>query len=282
MAKILDGKPVAKAILTEAAKRAAALHERGIVPALAVIRTRNDGSATAQYEQMALDACAAAGVEAYSAYIPDVRRLRTNVENINRDDSIHGAIFLRPLPGVEAEDLLRAELLPVKDVDGVSFSSLSAIFAGHGRAFAPCPVKAAMELLDYYKIPVEGKRVTLIGSSMVTAKPLSLLLLERGAVVTLCRGSVDNLDILCRESDIVVSGTGIHGLLGAGCFRSGQYVVDVGDSLPGEEHSGDVDTDAALAAGADVAPANGGVNVISFAVLALHTVQAAELQNGLL
>ena len=151
MAKILDGKPVAKAILAEAAKRAAALHERGIVPALAVIRTRNDGSATAQYEQMALDACAAAGVEAYSAYIPNVRRLRTNVENINRDDSIHGAIFLRPLPGVEAEDLLRAELLPVKDVDGVSFSSLSAIFAGHGRAFAPCPVKAAMELLDYYK-----------------------------------------------------------------------------------------------------------------------------------
>ena len=252
------------------------------MPALAVIRTRNDGSATAQYEQMALDACAAAGVEAYSAYIPDVRRLRTNVENINRDDSIHGAIFLRPLPGVEAEDLLRAELKPVKDVDGLSFTSLSAIFAGHGRAFAPCPVKAAMELLDYYKIPVEGKRVTLIGSSMVTAKPLSLLLLERGAVVTLCRGSVDNLDILCRESDIVVSGTGIHGLLGAGCFRSGQYVVDVGDSLPGEEHSGDVDTDAALAAGADVAPANGGVNVISFAVLALHTVQAAELQNGLL
>lgn len=278
MAKILYGKPVADAIIADAAKRAQSLKERGVTPALAIIRANAESGRTgAQYEQLAMQACAAAGVEAYSAYIPDERRLRANVDNINRDASIHGAIFLRPLPSAEASDLLREKLNPVKDVDGVTISSLSAIFAGHGPAFVPCPAMAALRMLEYYGVPVEGRHVALISREMVIGKALAMLLLERGAIVTLCNNMNADLRALCLSSDIVVSGTNIPGVLGEGCFRAGQTVLDVGDSLPGEGHGGDVDVDAALAAGADVAPVQGGVDTASYAMVALHTAMAAEI-----
>lgn len=281
MAKLLHGKPVADAILAEAAERASRLRERGIVPALAFVRT---GSSTGsnQYERQALEACDAAHVEAYSAFMPDSSRLTTTLTNINRDNSIHGVIFLRPMPDEAAEDYLRNNLDPRKDVDGVALSSLASLFAGHGRAFVPCPAKAALELLKYYGVELEGKRALLIGRSMVIGKPLAMLLLESRTTVTLCSPDAPGLCGLCRESDIIVTGAGVPGTIGADCLRAGQTILDVGDSLIGAGHAGDVDEQAALAQGADVAPVIGGVDVVSFAMLALHTVQAAEVQHGLL
>ncbi len=174
--------------------------------------------------------CNAAGVEAYCAYLPDTSRIKSTLDNINQDHAIHGAVFMRPLPDADAEDMLRRGLDRFKDVDGITLSSLASIFVGHGEAFVPCPAKAVMELLDYYGVALEGKRVMIMGRTLMVGKPLSMLLLERNATVTLC-------------------------------------------------HS--LSTDAALAAGADVSPAADGVSDVSYAVLALHTVQAAELQNGI-
>lgn len=281
MGKILSGKPVADAVIAEAAKHSSSLRERGIVPALAFVRT-GVSEHSSQYEQHVLAACEAAHVEAYSAFMPDYSRLATTLENINRDGAIHGVIFLHSMPSEEAEDYLRANLDYRKDVDGVSRSSLAAMFAGHGNAFVPCPARAAFELLKFYDVPLAGKRVLLIGSYMVVSKPLAMLLLGQGATVTLCAPDAPDLTELCRSSDIIVTSAGIPGLLGADCFRAGQTVLDVGDSLSGEGHAGDVDEAAALEAGADVAPVIGGVEAVSCAFLALHTVQAAQIQNGLL
>ena len=281
MAKLLYGKPVADAILAEAAERASRLRERGIVPALAFVRTGSSLS-SGQYERQALEACDAAHVEAYSAFMPDSSRLTTTLTNINRDDSIHGVIFLRPMPDEAAEDYLRNNLDPRKDIDGVTLSSLASIFVGHGRAFVPCPAKAVLELLKYYNVPLEGRRVLLVGCSLYMGKPLSMLLLRNEATVTLCSPSAPDLCELCRGSDIIVSGVGVPGTIGADCLREGQTVLDVGNSLIGKGHAGDLDEQAALAAGTDVAPVTGGVDVVSYAMLALHTVQAAEVLHGLL
>lgn len=280
MGKILSGKPVADAVIAEAAKRSSELRQRGIVPALAFVRT-GTSEHISQYEQQVLAACEAAQVEAQSAFMPDYSRLETTLRNINRDNSIHGVIFMHSMPSQEAEDYMRANLNYLKDVDGISRSSLAALFAGHGNAFAPCPARAAYEMLKFYDVALEGKHALLIGS-MVVSKPLAMLLLNRGVTVTLCAHDTPNLVELCRASDIIVTSAGIPGLLGAECFREGQTVLDVGDSLSGEGHAGDVDEAAALAAGADVAPVIGGVETVSCAFLAMHTVQAAQLQNGLM
>ena len=200
MAKILYGQPVAEAITAEALKRAQVLRARGIVPALALVSTDQSG---ARHLDRITDTCAAAGVEVYCANLPGTSRLKTNIDNINRDTGIHGAVFMRPLPDAASEDLLRNTLNRFKDVDGVTLSSLAAIFVGHGEAFVPCPAKAAMEVLDYYGVPLSGRRVTIIGRSLVIGKPLSMLLLERDATVTFCNSKSRDIDAICRESDVV-------------------------------------------------------------------------------
>lgn len=277
MAKILYGQPVAEAITAEALKRAQVLRGRGIVPALAIVSTDQSG---ARHLDRITDTCAAAGVEVYCANLPGTSRLKTNIDNINRDTGIHGAVFMRPLPDAASEDLLRNTLNRFKDVDGVTLSSLAAIFVGHGEAFVPCPAKAAMEVLDYYGVPLSGRRVTIIGRSLVIGKPLSMLLLERDATVTFCNSKSRDIDAICRESDVLVCGSLTPGLLSRECFRPGQTVLDVGDRIIGDDEEDGVSVaEAALAAGADASPAEGGVDAVSCAMLALHTVQAAELLN---
>ena len=281
MSGILYGRPVAEAITAETAERAEALRKRGIVPALAIIRMGASPGA-ARYMQRAAKACEAAGVEAQCAYLPGTGQLRSSLRSINRDDTIHGVIFMRPLPDRQADDLIRAELDRRKDVDGMSLASMAAVFAGRGRAFAPCPARAALELLDYYGVELAGRRVAVTGQGLMVGRPLAILLPERGATVTICGPGTPGLPGICRESDVIICGLGTPGPLGAECFREGQTVLDVGGSLTAEGRAGCVDMDAALAAGAAVSPANGGVDDVSYAVLALHTVQAAEAQSGAL
>lgn len=280
MSRILYGQPVAEAITSKAAEMAAKLRARGIVPALALIRVGTGGGAAgAEYERLAVEACAAANVEAYCAYMPDATRLESNLDNINRDPSIHGAVFLRPLTDGDAEDLLRRKLDRFKDVNGVSLSSLAAIFVGHGEAFVPCPAKAAMELLDYYGVELSGKRVAIIGRSLTVGKPLGMLMLERDATVTLCHAD-DNVTDICSASDVIVCG--MPDVLSRDCFRAGQTLLDLGDNITGKGNLSATDLDTASSLGVNVAPHDSGVPVVSHAVLALHTVQAAALQNGLM
>ena len=241
MAKLLYGKPVADAILAEAAERASRLRERGIVPALAFVRTGSSLS-SGQYERQALEACDAAHVEAYSAFMPDSSRLTTTLTNINRDDSIHGVIFLRPMPDEAAEDYPAQQSRPAQGhrrrnavVPGLHFLS------GTGARLSPAPAKAVLELLKYYNVPLEGRRVLLVGCSLYMGKPLSMLLLRNEATVTLCSPSAPDLCELCRGSDIIVSGVGVPGTIGADCLREGQTVLDVGNSLIGKGHAGDLD-----------------------------------------
>lgn len=282
MAKVLSAQPLADKILSDALARSTQLRRRGIVPALALIRAgAGAGLEGDRCEEIAVRACTAAGVEAYCAFMPDTSRLKTNLDNINRDGSIHGVVFMRPLPSEASEDLLRSNIDPYKDIDGASLSSLAAILAGHGRAFLPCPVKAALDLIDYYGIELAGKRVALVGRGLVIGKPLGILLLGRGATVTLCHDRDAAAASICKESDIVICGDGTSALNGTGCFHEGQFVVDMGDRLMGEAGIGAVDTDEAYAAGADVCPREG-MEAACYAMLALHTVQAAEIQNGLM
>ena len=171
------------------------------------------------------------------------------------------------------------ELAASKDVDGVSPASLASVFTGERAGFAPCTARAVLELLDYYGIEPRGKRVAVVGRSLVVGKPLAMLLTARDATVTLCHSRTPDLPGLCRSCDIVVAAAGQPGLLGADCFAPGQVVVDVGTNVTPEGLRGDVDFEAACGTAAAVSPVPGGVGRVTSAVLALHTVEAAERQN---
>ena len=99
---------------------------------------------------------------------------------------MHGILLLRPLPPALDETRILRAIAPEKDVDGATEASLAAVYAGTGEGFAPCTAQAVLELLDHYEIPIEGKRAVILGRSLVVGRPAAMLLLHRGATVTLC------------------------------------------------------------------------------------------------
>ena len=136
--------------------------------------------------------------------------------------------------------------------------------------------QACLELLDYYEVPLAGRRAVVVGRSLVVGQPAALLLQRRNATVTVCHTGTRDIPALCREADVLIAAAGRPGLITADCLRPGQTVLDVGVH-PGPDGTlcGDV---AAEAAALDVAltPVPGGVGSVTSAVLCKHTVQAAE------
>ena len=198
------------------------------------------------------------------------------VRSINKEPGVHGALLLRPMPERETERAACAELSASKDVDGISPASLASVFTGAGEGFAPCTARAVLELLDYYDIPLRGSRVAVVGRSLVVGRPLTMLLSARDATVTLCHSKTRDLAGVCRGADIVVAAAGHAGLLGPDCFAPGQVVVDVGTNMTPEGLRGDADFAAAEPIVSAITPVPGGIGKITSAILAMHTVEAAE------
>lgn len=278
MARILSGAPVAEALTAGLSVRVRALRERGVAPTLVILRV-GEQEAGQSYEKAAKRACSAAGVEAFSIVLPDnspKEAVLHAVKSINAEPGVHGALLLRPMPDPDTESAACAQLSPLKDVDGITPSSLASVFIGAGEGFAPCTARAVLELLDYYGITVSGSRIAVVGRSLVVGKPLAMLLGSRDATVTLCHSKTKGLEDICRSCDIVIAAVGRAGLLGAGCFAEGQTVIDVGTNVTPDGLKGDVDRAAAESIVSSLTPVPGGIGRITAAILALHTVEAAE------
>ncbi len=279
-ADILRGAPAAAALSEALAPRVRAMWERGgTVPTLAILRVGDppDGAA---YENSILKRCAKVGVEVRRYLIPEEQagaRLPDAIREINEDPAVHGCLLLRPLADRAAELEAQTLLRPEKDVDGMTPLSLSAVFTGRGPGYPPCTARACLELLDYYRVPLRGRRAVVVGRSLVAGRPLAMLLQARDATVTLCHSKTEDLAAVCREADVLIAAAGRAGLVGRACFRPGQVVVDVGTSVDGEgKLRGDVRFEEAEPVVSAVTPVPGGVGAVTTAVLCAHVVEAAE------
>ena len=278
MATLLKGAQAAAAMNERTAARAAALTARGIVPTLAVVRmgAREDDLS---YERGVMNRCAKVGV-AVKPYLLEAdasqAQLLAVVEEINQDPGIHGCLIFRPLPAQVDDKAVRAALAPEKDVDGITDASLAGVFTGSGVGYPPCTAQACVEILDFYGIPLEGKRVTVVGRSLVVGKPAAMLLDRKNATVTICNSRTRNLPEICRQADILVVAMGKRGAIGGDCLAPGQTVVDVG--IHTDENGklcGDVRFAEAEPVVAAITPVPGGVGAMTTSVLAAHVVEAA-------
>ncbi|MDR1787315.1 MAG: bifunctional 5,10-methylenetetrahydrofolate dehydrogenase/5,10-methenyltetrahydrofolate cyclohydrolase [Treponema sp.] len=284
-ALLLKGAPAAAALLEKLESRIANLARRGVVPALAILSVgeRPDDrayarSVRAKAEGLGIrvrETCLAEGTHAEVFF--------ARVEALNQDAAVHGVLCMRPLPPAYSEERLAALLAPAKDVDGLSWRSMAALYAGAGAGgqapacFAPCTARACVELLDHYGIPLEGKHAVIIGRSLVVGRPLAMLLLARGATVTLCHSRTERPRELCRAADIVVAALGRAGFVDSGFLRAGQVVLDAGINVrSGGGIAGDVDGPAAAALVDALSPVPGGVGAVTTAVLLSQIVEAAE------
>ena len=279
MALLLKGGEAAAAMNEKTAARVAALTAAGVVPTLAVVRmgAREDDLS---YERGVMNRCAKLGIQVKHCLLEadaSQDQLMEVIRDINRDSSIHGCLLFRPLPAQINDKAVREALAPEKDVDGITDASLAGVFTGSGVGYAPCTAQACVEILDHYGIPLEGKRVTVVGRSLVVGKPAAMLLDRKNATVTICNSRTRNLPEICRSADVLVVAMGKRGAIGGDCVAPGQVVVDVG--IHTDENGklcGDVRFAEAEPVVEAITPVPGGVGAMTTSVLAAHVVEAAE------
>lgn len=283
MAEILKGKPVADHLDEISLAKSEALREKGIIPLLAVLRVgaRDDDIS---YERGASKKCRKTGVEVRSVVLPeDVEQeeFYRTLDELNNDPKVHGILMFRPLPKHLDNEKARLSINSEKDVDGCGNRSLTGVFINKKMGFAPCTAEAAMQILDYYGIELSGKKVVVIGRSLVVGKPLSMLLLNRNATVTVCHSRSINIPAITRDADIIISCTGQMESVNAECVREGQTVIDVGITYNEKKQKlcGDVLFEEVEPIVAAITPVPGGVGSVTTSVLVSHVVEAALRQS---
>ena len=280
MAVLLTGKEVSNAVKERVAESVKTLAQSGITPTLAILRV-GERPDDLSYERSAIKVTATLGIEVRSIVLSadaTQEQIEVAIDGINDDASIHGCLMFRPLPKGIDETALCNRLDACKDMDGIGLSSLAGIFAGTGQGYAPCTAQACIEICDYYNVPVQGKRVVVIGRSLVIGKPVSMLFLQRNATVTICHSRSENLAEITREADVVVCATGRAKAYDARYFSAGQTVIDVGINVDDQGNlCGDVDFDSVEPIVATITPVPRGVGSVTTALLMEHVVKAASM-----
>ncbi len=279
MAELWKGAPVAAAITERLIPRVEALKARGIVPTLAIVRV-GERPDDISYETGAMKRCDKIGVAVKRFVFPadcSRERLLGVMGEINQDPAVHGCLMFRPLPDRAMEEAVCALLDPAKDVDGMTPGSLARVFAGKGAGYPPCTAQACMEILAHYGVELAGKRVTVMGRSLVVGKPVSMMLQAQNATVTMCHTRTVDLPAECRRAEILIAAAGKAGVVTAEHTAPGQVVIDVGIHVDENgRFCGDAAFDEVEPVVSAITPVPGGVGAVTTAVLCKHVIEAAE------
>lgn len=277
-ATILDGAAMARSVYDDLRGRVTALSSAGTIPGLATIVV-GDNAASRVYVRNKMKACRDVGVHAEVHELPaecGEDALMAKVVELNANDAIHGILVQLPLPaGINAHRILQSISL-AKDVDGFSWSNLGALLDGHPQ-LVPCTPLGVMHMLDAAQVPLEGRHAVVIGRSSVVGKPMALLLIARGATVTVCNSKTPDLASFTRTADVLVVAAGRAGLVTAEMVKPGAAVIDVGINRQADgKLAGDVDFESVKARAGAISPVPGGVGRMTVAMLVSNTVLAAE------
>lgn len=273
----LKGAAVSAVIKEQVAEALAALH--GAAPKLAIVRV-GEKPDDMSYERGATKKMESFGLRVQSYVYPEQISdgdFKAAFAAINADPDVTGILLLRPLPKQICEKDIEEMIHPNKDLDGISPVNIAKVFAGDRTGFAPCTAEAVIEVLKANQIPMEGKRVTVVGRSMVVGKPLSMLMLKENATVTICHTRTKDLKGTCRNAEILVAAAGRAKMLDQEYVGQDAVVIDVGINV--DENGklcGDVDYESIQERASMATPVPGGVGAVTTAVLAKHLVQAAK------
>jgi methylenetetrahydrofolate dehydrogenase (NADP+) / methenyltetrahydrofolate cyclohydrolase len=197
------------------------------------------------------------------------------VSDLNADDDVDGILVQLPLPDQHDQDAMIACLDPAKDVDGLSATNAGLLAQGR-PGLVPCTPQGVMELLESAGVTVEGAEAVIVGRSILVGRPLSSLLTNANATVTVCHSRTADLAEVCRRADILVAAVGSPRLVTAEMVKPGAAVIDVGTNRTDDGLAGDVDFDAVSEVAGAITPVPGGVGPMTIAMLLSNTLRAAE------
>ncbi|WP_321908989.1 MULTISPECIES: bifunctional methylenetetrahydrofolate dehydrogenase/methenyltetrahydrofolate cyclohydrolase FolD [unclassified Paraburkholderia] len=277
-ATIIDGNALSKKLRADVAMRAAALTARGHQPGLAVVLV-GDNPASEVYVRNKVKACEDNGLySSYDRYPESLSEadLLKRIDELNRDPKINGILVQLPLPKhIDSHKVIEA-IAPEKDVDGFHVANAGALMTGQ-PLFRPCTPYGVMKMFEEYKIPLEGANAVVIGRSNIVGKPMALLLLEKGATVTICHSKTRDLAKHTRDADVVVAAVGKRNVLTADMIKPGATVIDVGMNRDDNgKLCGDVDFAGLKDVAGFITPVPGGVGPMTITMLLVNTIEAAE------
>ena len=280
----IDGLEVAKNVKQNVSEIVTKLSEHGIKPCLATILV-GENPASQTYVRNKHKACEEVGITTQdhqpSADITQ-EKLNALIDSLNNDTSVHGILLQLPLPSGLNEFEATSRILPEKDVDGLTPHNVGLLSIGSG-ILKPCTPSGIIEMLEYYKISLEGKNVVIINRSNLVGKPLYHLLLQRSSTVTTCHSRTLNLQEICKNADIVISGVGNRDkfTLSSDMIKENAIVIDVATTHHDGKLKGDSNFDEIISKASYASPVPGGVGPMTVAMLLKNTVTAAALSKGI-
>lgn len=305
-AKILSGKPIAEAIKAEIGAEVADLREvHGFSPCLVVVRVGDD-PASAVYVGNKVKASEELGIVSLHHHLPvdtETGELLELVRSLNENDDVDGILVQLPLPPQIDQSAVLEAIDPAKDVDGFHPVNIGRLSQGQ-KALTPCTPAGIIEILKRYDIDIAGANAVVVGRSNIVGKPMTMLLLQENATVTICHSRTRDLASVTSRADILVAAIGRAGFVTGEHIKPGTTVIDVGinnlsdvghaaEFFEGEElvrrlvaiekHGftlvGDVNPKEALGKAGAFTPVPGGVGLLTIAMLMRNTVDAAKLRR---
>ena len=275
-ALILDGKALSLKSEADLSSRVAAIKEKnnGQAPILATILVGAD-PASATYVKMKQNACKRIGMESIAVEMPtttSTRELLAKIDELNINPNCHGILLQHPVPSQIDERACFDQIDIAKDVDGVTCHGFGRM-AMDEDAYGSATPQGIMRILDAYEIDLTGKHAVVVGRSPIRGKPMSLMLLNGNATVTICHSRTKNLPDLIKQADIVVGAVGRPEFIQAEWIKDGAVVVDAGYHPGGV---GDIEVGPLSERVAAYTPVPGGVGPMTINTLIQQSVIAAE------
>jgi len=302
IAELIRGPEIAKVIRAEVAEEVKKLVDStGVKPGLTVILVGED-PASQVYVRNKHVGCQEVGMKSEIINMPDTittEDLLSEVERLNKDDSVHGILVQLPLPDQVDKNKVLESILPEKDVDGFHPINMGRLVANE-ECLVPATPSGMIEMLKKKNIEIKGKEVTMVGRSVIVGKPMSLLLINESATVTICHTKTKDMAAHTRNADILIVSAGRPHLINGDMVSEGTIVLDVGVNRVMKEDAdekllewrkadfdkkgytlvGDVDFLEVEPIASYITPVPGGVGPMTIAMLLKNTLKAARMQLG--
>jgi methylenetetrahydrofolate dehydrogenase (NADP+)/methenyltetrahydrofolate cyclohydrolase len=274
-ATLINGREIAKKIRKDIAEEITQLQTKyRVSPGIATIMV-GDNPSSALYLKLRDDACHEVGITSqhvrFDAQVSEEKILQT-ISNLNRDTSIHGILVQYPVPDHISQDHVMRMIHPQKDVEGFNPVNLGRTLLGD-EDLVPCTPLAVLTILEHQQIPLQGKDVVIINHSNVVGKPLTVLLLNRNATVSICHVFTKNLKEYTTKADILITGAGVPRLITKEHVKDQAIVIDVGITQTKNGVCGDVDDDSVREKAAFLTPVPGGVGPVTIACSLMNIVK---------
>ncbi|HHB4584248.1 TPA: bifunctional methylenetetrahydrofolate dehydrogenase/methenyltetrahydrofolate cyclohydrolase FolD [Staphylococcus aureus] len=283
VAKILDGKQIAKDYRQGLQDQVEALKEKGFTPKLSVILVGNDG-ASQSYVRSKKKAAEKIGMISEIVNLEETateEEVLNELNRLNNDDSVSGILVQVPLPKQVSEQKILEAINPEKDVDGFHPINIGKLYIDE-QTFVPCTPLGIMEILKHADIDLEGKNAVVIGRSHIVGQPVSKLLLQKNASVTILHSRSKDMASYLKDADVIVSAVGKPGLVTKDVVKEGAVIIDVGNT-PDENGKlkGDVDYDAVKEIAGAITPVPGGVGPLTITMVLNNTLLAEKMRRGI-